>query len=282
MRRKRDASVWLDFDNTCFRTSYMSHKISIVTVSYNSVSAIEKTILSVVGQDYSEKEYIIIDGASKDGTVDVIKKYEEQITFWSSEPDKGIYDAMNKALSHVSGDWVIYMNAGDTFADNTALSRAFAGKDYEGIDIVYGDINQYYEGFGSFVRRYNDIESSEVPYSICHQAAFTRADLLKRFGFDTSFRICADAELFLRMFKAGAKFLYVPELIATFDATDGCSSVNFLKFYNERIQMRGIRKGSFKWLLGYLKMLLNTIILKVMPKNLYTKRQYKRLKRIYR
>lgn len=260
----------------------MAPKISIVTVSFNSVSTIEKTILSVVEQDYSEKEYIIIDGASKDGTVDLIKKYSDRVTFWSSEPDKGIYDAMNKALDRVTGDWVIFMNAGDIFSDRTSLSRVFSNKNYEGVGVVYGDINQYYEGFGSFVRRYNDIEHSEVPYSICHQAAFTRANLLKKYGFDTSFRICADAESFLRMFKDGADFRYVPEIIATFDATDGCSSVNFLKFYNERVRVRGIRRGSLLWLMGYLKMLLNTMILKVLPKKMYTARQYKRLKRIYR
>ena len=87
--------------------------ISVVTVSYNAVSTIEQTILSVINQTYPHIEYIIIDGGSTDGTVDVIKKYADKITYWVSEPDKGIYDAMNKGLRRVRGDWCVFMNSGD-------------------------------------------------------------------------------------------------------------------------------------------------------------------------
>ena len=98
--------------------------ISVVTVSYNAVSTIEQTILSVINQTYPHIEYIIIDGGSTDGTVDVIKKYADKITYWVSEPDKGIYDAMNKGLRRVRGDWCVFMNSGDilynlSFASST-------------------------------------------------------------------------------------------------------------------------------------------------------------------
>lgn len=88
-------------------------KVSVITVCYNVADSLESTILSVVEQEYSNIEYIIIDGGSKDGTVDIIEKYQNKIAYWVSEPDKGIYDAMNKGLEHATGDWIININSGD-------------------------------------------------------------------------------------------------------------------------------------------------------------------------
>lgn len=86
-------------------------RVSIITVCYNAVSAIQRTILSVLSQTYENIEYIIIDGKSTDGTLAIIKKYESRIAFWLSEPDNGIYDAMNKAINNATGEWVLFMNA---------------------------------------------------------------------------------------------------------------------------------------------------------------------------
>ena len=96
---------------------------SIVTVSYNCADAIRKTLESVVGQDCADKEYIIIDGGSTDGTADIIREYEEHLTYWCSEPDGGIYQGMNKGIARAQGQWIIFMNAGDVFADEHVLSR---------------------------------------------------------------------------------------------------------------------------------------------------------------
>ena len=90
-------------------------KISVVTICYNSKLFIEKTILSVINQSYEDLEYIVVDGGSTDGTLDVIHKYSNRITKWISEKDEGIYNAMNKALDIITGDWVIFMNSGDCF-----------------------------------------------------------------------------------------------------------------------------------------------------------------------
>ena len=97
--------------------------ISVVTVSYNAVSTIEQTILSVINQTYPNVEYIIIDGGSTDGTVDIIKKYADKIAYWVSEPDKGIYDAMNKGVVVATGEWINFMNAGDIFTDSDVIDK---------------------------------------------------------------------------------------------------------------------------------------------------------------
>ena len=100
---------------------YKQPLITVVTVVYNDVKHIEDTILSVVNQTYPNIEYIIIDGGSTDGTVDIIKKYADHIAYWVSEPDKGIYDAMNKGLKKATGEWVNFMNSGDCFAQSKTL-----------------------------------------------------------------------------------------------------------------------------------------------------------------
>ena len=102
--------------------------ISVVTVSYNAVSTIEQTILSVINQTYPNVEYIIIDGGSTDGTVDIIKKYADKIAYWVSEPDKGIYDAMNKGGLKTTGDFIQFLNAGDWLENEHVIEKIF--KDY--------------------------------------------------------------------------------------------------------------------------------------------------------
>ena len=116
-------------------------KISIVTISYNIVSSIEKTILSVISQTYSNIEYIVIDGGSTDGTVDIIKKYSNKISYWVSERDKGIYDAMNKGIEAATGDWINFMNAGDLFFHNNVISEIIPFLD-NNVDIIYGDFEK--------------------------------------------------------------------------------------------------------------------------------------------
>ena len=114
-------------------------KISVVTVCYNAADTIEKTMLSVLNQTYHDIEYIIIDGGSTDGTVEIIRKYADRIAYWVSEPDKGIYDAMNKGIKVATGEWINFMNAGDEFVDEGVIEKLFQNRTIDTVGVVFGD-----------------------------------------------------------------------------------------------------------------------------------------------
>ena len=126
--------------------------ISVVTVCYNAADTIEKTMLSVLNQTYHDIEYIIIDGGSTDGTVEIIRKYADRIAYWVSEPDKGIYDAMNKGIKVATGEWINFMNAGDEFVDANVLDKLFFAKTVANVDVIYG--NTLMEYMDVFLARY--------------------------------------------------------------------------------------------------------------------------------
>ena len=116
---------------------------SIITITYNAVRLVEQTLLNVLSQSYPNIEYIVIDGGSTDGTVDIIRRYESGLAYWVSEPDKGIYDAMNKGLQKATGDYVWFINAGDTLCSSdtvqSVVSRLQKRKALP--DIIYGETN---------------------------------------------------------------------------------------------------------------------------------------------
>ena len=175
----------------------MYPKISVITVVYNDVNNIEETILSVLSQSYPNVEYIIIDGDSTDGTIEIIKKYNSRIPYWISEKDEGIYDAMNKGLKYASGDWAIFMNSGDWFYDETVIEKVFSDKYSSAVGVIYGAVEF----------RFANEKIIQQPYSLphilkgmafSHQSAFVRTSLLKQSPYNVHFRIVADYEFFLR------------------------------------------------------------------------------------
>lgn len=115
-------------------------KVSIITICYNAADVLDKTIQSVIEQTYENKEYIIIDGGSKDNTSEVIDKHIKHITKWVSEIDEGIYDAMNKGIKIASGEWIIMMNAGDCFSDSFVIERIFSSPIPSSISFIYSDV----------------------------------------------------------------------------------------------------------------------------------------------
>lgn len=220
-------------------------KISVVTVVYNSVHNVEETLLNVIGQTWGNLEYIVIDGGSTDGTVDVIKKYTDKITFWISEKDKGIFDAMNKSLQYVTGEYVLFMNAGDTFVSHSTVENVFS-QDVSDADLIYGDtyvLNHlgYKLGKADAIYSHNPSPQAMVFLSqgFCHQSLFTKTEVLKTIRFNTKYPIGADYDTTAKVyFKGNHKLHYVGFPVAVFDdRTGGASHYKIKKMYQERYAM---------------------------------------------
>ncbi len=211
-------------------------KITIITVCLNSEEVIEKTIQSVVSQNYKNIEYIIIDGNSSDGTLDIIKKYQSSISRLVSEKDSGIYNAMNKGLRLMSGDMVLFLNAGDFLYDNEVIkdvASVFAEKPK--IQILYGNIVTDHDGKRR-LRKYNNIDRLFFACAmICHQVIFASRELFDEYGyFDERFTRNADYDWFLNIFfRKEVLTYYLDRTISVYDMR-GLSSSQ-LKFLDEMI-----------------------------------------------
>ncbi|WP_196602696.1 glycosyltransferase family 2 protein [Pectinatus frisingensis] len=191
-------------------------KISIITVCYNSEKTIEKTIKSVINQEYDNIEYIIIDGGSIDGTLDIIKKYSDKIAYWISEADNGIYDAMNKGIRIATGDVIGIINSDDWYIDNviSLITSAF----HNGADAVYGDlllVDQSGQSIG--IQHIKEQEKDLIGKVYPHPTIFLRRNIYIKYGFfDTSYDIAADYKLTSLLEMHGVKFVYIPQIIAAF------------------------------------------------------------------
>ena len=207
-------------------------KISIITVTFNSEKTLRYTIESVLNQNYDDIEYLIIDGGSTDSTLDIIKCYEPKFEgklHYISEPDKGIYDAMNKGIRLAKGKWINFMNGGDTFADNCIVGDflRFAG-DNPAADVIYGDFNRMLPDGGVRKSEFPDVVDKVFFYnkSVNHQASFIRSRLFRRFGmYDETFRIAADMDKWLMFVNNGCLFRHWERYVANF-YLDGISSTH--------------------------------------------------------
>lgn len=242
----------------------MNPKISIITVCFNSVNILEQTIMSVTNQLYDNIEYIIIDGGSKDGTVDIIKKHESKITYWVSEPDNGIYDAMNKGIKHATGEWINFMNAGDSFASFDIISTIFI-KNYSILknkSAIYGDsivCISLGEKYSKCIKPFWKDESFIPDKGFSHQSSFVRSDYAKLHPFDTSFKICADFKMLYDLYKADNKsFVYIPFAIAKYEVENGFSKQNATLAYKENALIIGKNKHPL-FFLYYFKFKSNKI-----------------------
>ena len=179
-------------------------RLTVITVVYNAANRLQATIDSVIGQDYDNIEYIIKDGGSTDGTLELIKsEAAEHVNIsWYTGKDDGIYDAMNIALSHATGDVIEFLNAGDRFAAPDVVSKAMNVMSETGSDVVYGDVLYENPDKTTDVRAYPVSCSRKIYFltgdAINHQVMFAKRKLFDGFVFDTSYRICADREWMMR------------------------------------------------------------------------------------
>ena len=195
-------------------------KITIVTVTYNAEAYLEQTIQSVLGQNYPNLEYIIIDGASTDGTVDIIKKYEKQIAYWVSEPDDGIYYAMNKGIDAATGEWINFMNAGDSFYRSSTLLDVARFME-EAIEVVYGGASLL--GQDGVVGGYNapiPMESEWEGSYFNHQDLFVILEKIRLIKFDTFYKIAAEKKLFLQLFLQQCRYKKLDTPLVNFQISE--------------------------------------------------------------
>lgn len=195
-------------------------KISIITVTYNAASTIVDTLESVSNQTHPDVEHIVVDGASTDGTLRLVESQGRHVAKFVSEPDHGIYDAMNKGLRLATGRIIGFLNADDTYADNRVLERVANTMGDSGLDAIFGDVEFYRSGRpDSPVRRYRSKrfrpERIAWGWMPAHPTLFLRREVYERVGlFRTDYRIAGDFEFIARAFKAGTiRFRYLPEVL---------------------------------------------------------------------
>ena len=230
-----------------------SYRVSVVTAVRNDRDGLRRTLESITAQRYPAVEAVVIDGGSSDGSVAVLQEYADRLHYWVSEPDTGIADAMNKGLARAGGDLVLFLHAGDRFADDGALERAMAHVTDTGsiwaFDILHGSAGRYRRTsprpFNAWTWLKNPLPHQGV---LCPRGVFAELG-----GFDTSLKIDMDYDFWLRAYRAGCKLRRVTEVLAIMD-DGGISSRRdwpglSARFREERrVQLRHAQASPWRWL----------------------------------
>lgn len=212
--------------------TFIGPKISVVTVSYNPGSDIIDTIESVINQTYHDIEYIVIDGKSTDNTIEILHNYAEFIDKLIIEEDKGVYFAMNKAIDLATGEWILFLNCGDTFSQSDIVEKIFLNQQYTDYDFIYGD---YIWKENDSLRYYKARPLNKMwkRTSFCHQSLFTRTEVMKNRKFNTRYKIVSDYDFYFSAYMDGYSFFKIDKSISTFKS-GGLSDNNFLRCTFER------------------------------------------------
>lgn len=205
--------------------------ITVVTVVFNGEKFLEETILSVINQTYDNVEYIIIDGGSTDGTLDIIKKYEHVIDYWVSEKDKGIYDAMNKGIDVATGEWINFMNAGDRFYKNETLAEVDFSN-FAGVDVLYGKVEVTNSRNKITIQEPGRLKNLWKGSQFSHQAAFISTRTHKKIKYKSSLKYAADFNFFYILSTNGYFFKKLPYIFAKVIG-GGVSDTNRVVVINE-------------------------------------------------
>lgn len=243
-------------------------KITVITVCFNAEKSIKETIKSIISQDYKNLEYIIIDGLSKDKTLDIIKEYSSQkknreffhrVTKWISEPDSGIYDAMNKGLEMANGDYIIFMGADDMFVNEQVLSNVAKYLAKWNGDVVYGSVQMKTSGridqkpFDSF---------KIAVGNICHQCIFYPRGVYSKFLYETKYRIFADYVYNLALWK-DYKFRHIPVTVSIFNDQGVSGRWDDMEFYRDRKSLLLSSVGWWNYMAGSIYRILRTMKSKI-------------------
>lgn len=206
-------------------------KISVGIVTFNAEVTLADTIQSILNQTYASVEIIIIDGKSKDNTVDVIRRYEDRIAYWQSEKDKGIFDAMNIACKHATGDFLLFLGADDYFYNEQVLEKVIQ-KINDRDSIYYGQVYLSREE-RLYAGEFNTLKHSMMGFP--HQALFYPRSVYQQYTYNLKYKYTADYDLNLRLWGKGVPFVYLDETI-TYFSQEGEGSVNVdTAFFNDKV-----------------------------------------------
>ncbi len=258
-------------------------KISVVTINYNNAFGLQKTIESVVNQPLFKEnvEYIVIDGGSTDESVSIINKYEKFLNYWVSEKDHGIFQAMNKGLEVATGEYVIYMNSGDTFSKDV-IDEILIKNLTE--DLIYGDYYLEKIDGNQYQKQTEKIDFAYlISKTICHQSIFMKRDLVQKYPFDYNFNIIGDwMQLFKIMKNENPLVQYINKPICVYNM-DGLSiqqdalrleqRKQFLKLYYGEWELETLKKlgrlrtrSTYQWIMSSLDSYKRGIIIKWLSK----------------
>jgi len=211
-------------------------KLSIITINLNNCEGLKKTLYSVISQTYKDFEWIVIDGGSTDGSRELIEEYSSYMSYWVSEPDKGIYNAMNKGVSHAKGDYCQFLNSGDWLYASDTLEKVFSDNHDE--DVLYGDYVQYFDD--SNLKRIVSVKDVTFftlnNYSLCHNVCFIKRQDMLDLPYDENLKIMADWKFFLQSVLSGKSFRHVDVNVLYFNM-QGVSNTNFKLFQEERTRV---------------------------------------------
>ena len=212
-------------------------KLSIITINYNNCSGLQATIDSVISQAYNKFEWILIDGGSTDGSFEIIEANAHYFTYWCSESDKGIYNAMNKGIKQATGEYCLFLNSGDCLNGDClkVVDPQLTG------DIIVGRVKLAEDGRLSYPYDNSTFSFSQLySYSFPHQASFIKRDLFIKYGFyDENYKILADWKFFLHiLLKEEAQLIFIPDVVSVIDC-NGISKTNKELFENEKTRLQG-------------------------------------------
>lgn len=225
--------------------------ITVITVVLNGAAFLEKSMQSVINQTYSNVEYIIIDGGSTDGTLEIIQKYEHALDYWVSEADAGIFNAMNKSLNFVSGDWFLFLGADDTLINSDVLMKASHEMKNDRA-VYYGNVltlnsNRLYAGHFSRFKLMHQ--------NICHQAIFYPSAVCIHRLYDERYKVSADYKYNIELWGDGAIFVYIPIIISVYNET-GRSSLGEVQFELDKLDLIRIHLGFYFFVIAKITIFL--------------------------
>lgn len=221
----------------------MKNKISVITVVYNDVDHIKATMESFFSQTWPDKEYIVVDGGSTDGTAEIIKEYADQLAWWCSEKDGGIYDAMNKGISHCTGEWINILNSGDSYASPTSLESAMQVEDIEHVDVIYGNSIEIDNGERNSMIAGDDVSQLANAPIYRHGSSLVRSSVHRQFLFDLNkkkaYGFALDWNMIYHVYKAGYRFKKVDCFIEAYDRCGVSNQPYKCMWYNYKITSEG-------------------------------------------